>query len=126
MLEADFSRCSRRESDCDRMLVETANVFKSTFRRSDIVTRIERDQFAIMILDVYGPVADVIASRLMVNLDDFNDKGLLPYRITVSMGIVPFNPERPSAINELMANAEQIMSENRQGRQNLSLKWSLG
>ncbi len=113
------------ESECDRMLVETANVLKSTFRRSDIITRVDRDQFAMMILDVYGQVADVIASRLLVNLDDFNNKGVLPYRITLSMGIVPFNPERPNSIGELMVEAERAMSENKQGRQNLSLKWSL-
>jgi len=117
-------RTNYGDAACDRLLIEISNVLKSTFRRSDIITRIDRDEFAIMTLDAYGSSADIIASRLLGNLEDLNSKGSLPYRVTLSMGIAPFNPERPCSINELLTGANRAMSENKRGKHSSALMWS--
>jgi diguanylate cyclase (GGDEF)-like protein len=117
-------RNNHGDYEYDRALIETANILKSTFRRSDIVTRISIDEFAVMTLDVYGSSADVIASRLLLNLEKFNNKEILPYKITLSMGIAPFNPESPCTMMELLASADAELTKQKRSKRSSTLKWS--
>ncbi|MFC1845882.1 GGDEF domain-containing protein [Chloroflexota bacterium] len=112
------------DSEGDKVIVEISNILKSTFRRSDIITRIDREEFAIMTLESFGASANVIASRLMGNLEDLNSKVVLPYKVSLSMGIAPFNPERPCTINELLADVDRALSESKRAKHSSALTWT--
>jgi len=110
--------------ECDKALVETANILRSTFRRSDIVTRISSDEFAVMTMGVDKSNIEIIASRLLVNLAKLNNKEILPYKITLSMGIAQFNPECSCTMMELLASADAALRKQKRAKRIATLMWS--
>jgi GGDEF domain-containing protein len=55
--------------------------------------------------------AEILSTRLGNNLSDFNEKGRLPYRLSLSQGVVRHVPGRLTSIEELMAQADRLMYE---------------
>ena len=50
-------------SDID--LIETANILRETFRESDIIGRIERDEFAVIPIDAHRDSPGIMDERLL-------------------------------------------------------------
>ena len=87
----------------DMALNNTACVLIKIFRKSDIIARFGGDEFVI--LGVENPETDVemITSRLQKNLDAFN--------LSLSLGIVRYNPDQPCSLNQLIIKADALMYE---------------
>jgi len=98
----------------DRALIETANVLRETFRESDIIARIGGDEFLVLAIETDGFPTEVLTARLQENLEARNAKGDLRYRLSLSMGIARYEPERPCSIDELVARADRAMYEKKQ------------
>ena len=99
----------------DRALIETANVLRETFRESDIIARIGGDEFLVLAIETDGFPAKVLTARLQENLEARNAKGDLRYKLSLSIGIARYEPERPCSIDELVARADRAMYEKKQG-----------
>ncbi len=92
------------------MIVDTANVFKSFFRDSDIVARIGGDEFVILVQNSSDNGAEVIKSRLQKCFNDFNEKNSRPHNnLSISYGIAVFDPKNQKTIEELVKEADQLM-----------------
>jgi len=96
-------------ADGDRALVAAAEVFNRTFRDSDVIARVGGDEFAILATEADTENVDAIRARLQRALDTANRANQRPYEISVSVGIVPFDPERHDSVEELMATADREM-----------------
>jgi len=101
----------------DRALIETANVFRETFRESDIMARIGGDEFVILAIETNGSPAEVLVHRLQENLEARNARGDLRYELSLSVGLARYDPERPCSIDELLARADRAMYERKRGDQ---------
>jgi len=99
----------------DRALIETANVLRETFRESDIIARIGGDEFLVLAIETDGFPAEVLTARLQRNLQARNAKGDLRYKLSLSMGLARYEPERPCSIDELVARADRAMYEKKRG-----------
>lgn len=103
--------------DGDLALIDTANVLKATYRESDITARIGGDEFVVVPVGSSGDNIERITARLQENLVAFNAKSDRSYKLSISFGIVYYNPESPCSIDELIVQAEKLMYEQKRHKQ---------
>jgi len=102
-------------SEGDRALSETADVLRETFRESDIIARIGGDEFVVLAIETNGAPAEIIATRLQENLEAINAREGRRYKLSLSMGIAHYDPARPCSIDDLLAQADRAMYEQKRG-----------
>jgi len=100
----------------DRALRETGKILKNTFRESDIIARIGGDEFVMLAAETPTSNAKIIKDHLQANLDDYNSKENMPYKISLSLGMVRFNPRVPVTIGELLTQADAVMYKQKKGK----------
>jgi len=101
----------------DMALIDAANILKETFRKSDIIARIGGDEFVILAIETSWAVRDILAFRLQENVRHHNAVTKHPYKLSLSVGFSNYDPENPRSIEELIAEADRYMYEEKQGRQ---------
>ena len=95
----------------DRALIEVAHVLQETFRESDIVARIAGDEFVVLALETVDDSAEILAARLQTNVAARNARGDLRYQLSLSVGVACYDPEAPCLIDDLVAQADRAMYE---------------
>jgi len=93
----------------NRALVEAANVLRDSCRRSDILSRIGGDEFAILIADVDKNCADVVLRRIQRKLDSCNANAGRRYALSLSVGIVVANVAEHADLEQLLHQADALM-----------------
>jgi diguanylate cyclase (GGDEF)-like protein len=101
----------------DMMILETANILRRTFRQSDSISRIGGDEFVVILNGAKEADADIVASRLQNNLEDFNKTLNRGYKLSMSVGIAFYNPEDPASVDELLSQADKSMYEQKRYKQ---------
>ena len=101
----------------DKALIDISTILKEVFRESDIIGRIGGDEFAILAIDTTGETQDVLTMRLYNTLDTYNRPKGRSYQLSLSIGIAHYNPETPSTLDELMAQADILMYEEKRNKQ---------
>ena len=97
----------------DRALVKAAEIFRETFRSSDIIARIGGDEFVV--LAAIGPEesAEFLTNRLQEKFKDASAQWNHSYDLSVSVGLAHFDDDEGHSIEELMALADRAMYENK-------------
>jgi diguanylate cyclase (GGDEF)-like protein/PAS domain S-box-containing protein len=106
----------------DRALVDTAEILRKTYRDSDILARLGGDEFTVLAMGNSVKDADVLARRLQSKVDAHNNGGHRPYRLSISMGIVPYNVAKRQSIVELLARADEAMYANKRRKYETALR----
>jgi len=101
----------------DKALIESANIFKETFRASDIIARLGGDEFAVLAIDIKGTNPEVFTTRLQQLIDIWNNRENRKYKLSISMGFAYYDPENPRSIDNLIARADKLMYEQKQNKQ---------
>ena len=101
----------------DKALVEIATILKEVFRESDIIGRVGGDEFAILVIDTTDETREVLMKRLHNYLDDYNRLEGRSYTLSLSIGIAPYDPKKPFSLDELMAQADTLMYEEKRNKQ---------
>jgi len=108
----------------DRALTDTAMILRQTFRDSDIIARMGGDEFTVFLTT--GVDAEGLPSRLKKNINDHNKKAERPYKISMSIGLTRYDPEKPCSVDELLATADSLMykqkRDRKQGSQNPAIQ----
>ena len=95
-------------------IVKTAEVLRQTFRASDIVARLGGDEFTVLALAPSGDGAEeTIRKRLRAQIRLVNERRELPYELSVSVGIVPLDPQAQTSIEDLLRKADAAMYEDK-------------
>jgi diguanylate cyclase (GGDEF)-like protein/PAS domain S-box-containing protein len=101
----------------DRALVKTAELLKETFRSSDVLGRLGGDEFtALAAVEPDGGV-DKLLSRLQHKFESYNAQKLVPYKLSISIGLAQLTPDGAQSMEDLMAQADTAMYENKRGKQ---------
>ena len=99
----------------DRALATAAQILNETFRSSDILARLGGDEFVALAAIEIGEGAESLTDRLRKQFEASNAMRTRPYDLSVSVGVAHFEDERYS-IEELMAQADQAMYEEKRGK----------
>jgi diguanylate cyclase (GGDEF)-like protein/PAS domain S-box-containing protein len=98
----------------DLALTDAANILKKTFRSSDIIARIGGDEFTVLMVESQNPdIHEYAVENILRNVSIHNKKMKRSYRLSFSIGIASFNPENPCSIDNLLAQADTLMYENK-------------
>jgi|GEM_PF-2101575 len=91
----------------DRVLVRAANLFRETFRKSDIISRIGGDEFAVIALETTSVALPSLLDHVQSQLQKNNALKENAYDLSISTGGAYFDPENPSSFEDLMAAADK-------------------
>ena len=100
----------------DAALVQAAEVLRETFRESDVVARLGGDEFAVLAIETTRGGAGGWEDRLAENIARRNEEGARPYQLAMSVGSAVYDPRHPVLIDDLMAQADSAMYENKRRR----------
>jgi diguanylate cyclase (GGDEF)-like protein len=97
----------------DRALIKTAELFKETFRSSDVLGRLGGDEFTVLAaVDPDGGVEGLIR-RLNRKFQDYNLLRTAPYKLSISIGVAVLEVEENQTLEDLLALADRRMYENK-------------
>jgi GGDEF domain-containing protein len=74
----------------DRAIIEVSKIIDENYRRSDVIARI---------------------------VDAYNEKSVLPYKVSLSIGIAYYDPQNPCTVDELLEKADKSMYEQKKQKQ---------
>jgi len=106
----------------DKALIETATVFKETFRTSDIIARLGGDEYVALTVDMTEANSELFAARLQSLIDARNNQKNRRYRLSISIGCSYYDPENHSSIDELITSADKLMYEQKQNKKGILLQ----
>jgi len=93
----------------DKALTDVSQVLRKTFRESDIIARIGGDEFVVMAEESPEISIDSITKRLQSHLDAHNMTREEPFDLSLSLGIVRYDPGNPRLLDEMMTAADALM-----------------
>lgn len=100
----------------DLVLLEAAELLRTTFRKSDIVARIGGDEFIVLILDIPSQAVEGLMVRLEHTIRSRNQRPSRLYQLSLSLGTAVYDPGQPCSLTELIGRADAAMYSNKQRR----------
>ena len=100
----------------DRVLCDTAEVLRQTFRESDIIARTGGDEFLILAIESDNRSVETLRARLEGNLLAFQESAARPYMLGLSIGIATYDPLLDETLEQTLARADSLMYRNKQAR----------
>jgi diguanylate cyclase (GGDEF)-like protein len=104
----------------DEALSAMADIFRRSFRDSDIIARISGDEFALLLLDTHEEKTGVIFRRLQKNIEAFNTRSGAKFVLSLSIGMALYDCSQPASIDELLKLADKRMYEQKQLKKNMA------
>jgi two-component system, cell cycle response regulator len=92
----------------DRALIKVAEVFRKTFRNSDIISRFGGDEFAALVVDDFRNGVETITRRLRRNMDDLAAKER-HYDLSFSFGTAQYIFKSRLTLQRLLDKADQSL-----------------
>lgn len=118
----DFKEANDRlgHQEGDRLLVDVGLIIKKSFREGDLVARFGGDEFVVLAMETSRATPKTLRERLEERVELYNgrtkaDRG---YRLTLSIGVAFWDPEFPAALDDLIAQADARMYEDKKTRKN--------
>lgn len=98
----------------DRALIETADILTTFFRKSDIISRLGGDEFVVLMTD-HANQADqhTLAARFQQQVVSANASTHRPYKLSISVGIIDYNPDAPCSVEDLLSKGDTLMYANK-------------
>jgi len=96
----------------DRAISLAAACIKETFRRFDVTARLSGDEFVALIMEEPGRSAETICHRLQMNLAACAGAESA-YKLSMSVGVAHFDPDKPVTLQELMRQADTELYEHK-------------
>lgn len=104
----------------DAAIIKTAELLKETFRTSDIVARLGGDEFVVLAAIGEDETTDSLTDRLQMAFDTCNSQSNLPYKLSISVGVMHFDIDEDS-IEDVTARADRNMYEDKRRKQSQPL-----
>ncbi len=100
----------------DAILKAAATVLIDTFRQADIVGRLGGDEFAVLLIEGSEEANDfTMQQRLQENIDHRN-RAFPAFPLELSTGTALFDPANPCSLEDLIAEADRHMYEDKQAK----------
>jgi diguanylate cyclase (GGDEF)-like protein len=86
------------------------------FRQTDILARLGGDEFIALAIDMKPDQEFVVRERLAEVVNEFNATSGKPYALAYSMGCAAWNPSRYGSLDEMMAEADRRLYEEKKSK----------
>jgi len=93
----------------DDALKGLAGILKKTFRESDISARMGGDEFVVLALEGRPEDAENLAGKIRHEIALYNEDRSRPYNLSVSVGVVYYDPNAPVDLEQLVNEADRLM-----------------
>ena len=111
----------------DEVLQRIADLVRAALRKEDMVVRYGGEEFLVMLNEVPGPGAVVVAGRMRKSIEAAAiEASGNRFSITVSVGVAARLDEGPESIEDLLARAEEALALAKQRGRNRVVALSLG
>jgi len=105
----------------DQALIETSGLLKRSYRESDVIARVGGDEFAVLVIDAQDVTPEALTDRLHRSIAARNARAGQPYDLSLSVGAVRYDSDRPCTVFDLLSRADALMYEQkRANRQRVS------
>jgi diguanylate cyclase (GGDEF)-like protein/PAS domain S-box-containing protein len=109
----------------DQALVEAADLLRETCRKADLIGigRLGGDEFAILMFsdDITECCAHPVVKRIDKNIEERNKTTDSRYSLSISTGIVRYDPEAHSTVEEFLTSGDKAMYICKKERKNLAI-----
>jgi two-component system cell cycle response regulator len=89
----------------DQMLVETAKMLTQCFRASDIIARLEADEFAVLAIEPGNAEPGFFVQRLREQVQARNASGKHKATLGLSIGSTAYDPNQQRSVEQLLDQA---------------------
>jgi diguanylate cyclase (GGDEF)-like protein len=93
----------------DAAIRQAAKLLSATFRHMDIIARLGGDEFTVLAVDTGPGFCAILGKRLEADLDGYNAQSKKPYRLSMSIGAVPFDAGSTLSLAELLGQADETL-----------------
>lgn len=93
----------------DLAIRQAGQILTATFRHMDILARLGGDEFTILAVDTASDFQDILRKRLDAALAAHNAESRKPYRLSMSIGAVPFDQNSSVSLGELLERADETL-----------------
>lgn len=93
----------------DQLIITACNILKENLRESDVLCRMGGDEFLMILPNCSLGQADLVINRVNSQIESFNRKSLLPYKLSISIGVATFCRDTDMDIEELIHEADTNM-----------------
>jgi diguanylate cyclase (GGDEF)-like protein len=90
-----------------------SDLLRNSFRASDVIGRMGGDEFAILVTNIAANNTKVPLAHLDEHLRRYNAQTSQPYELSVSVGMICAAGDTDASLEELLAQADQVMYENK-------------
>jgi diguanylate cyclase (GGDEF)-like protein len=98
----------------DAILIATAGILRKSFRESDILARYGGDEFLVLATDAVNNSRERIYRNLKRQADMVNQSRTLKSYISLSLGVILFEPGQETNVDKLVAEADKALYEDKQ------------
>jgi len=95
----------------DQALKSATGILKKIFRGSDIISRWGGDEFMVMMINAECSDLESINARITRKINDYNGAAKHQFVISMSWGIVKYDPALPEDIEDIITRADTMMYE---------------
>jgi diguanylate cyclase (GGDEF)-like protein/PAS domain S-box-containing protein len=92
-----------------RAIIETADVLRSCFRKSDILARFGGDEFVVLAVETPASSEAALVGHIKERLATANSEPNRTYRLSLSIGVLPCDVTTHSSLDELLAKVDSLM-----------------
>jgi len=100
----------------DRILVAVAGILKETLRESDVIARIGGDEFVVLAMRSKRGGEKALLGRLEERIRSYNLVHPKRLRLSLSMGVVRYDPKKISSLEEFLAHADYFMYQQKRAK----------
>lgn len=104
----------------DQALIHTADILKKSFNHKEFISRYGGDEFIVIIEDKENIDLEKCIDRFEENLEKFNNMGLAPYRINLSIGGDYWNSASGESSEQFLQRIDSRMYEEKQQKKGRS------
>ncbi len=90
------------DAEGELALCDLANLLERTFHESDLVAKLEGDEFVVLALDTSFDTAKALSGNLEGSIQAFNAAHVRPYRLSASTSFRLHDQQRPQPVAALL------------------------
>jgi diguanylate cyclase (GGDEF)-like protein len=100
----------------DRALSAFGDIMRSTFRDSDLFSRIGGDEFVVLLTNSSPKNAELVMGKFNKAIEEYNLQAMRGYDLSFTYGLIDYEPGKYSGIEAFLSASDAIMYERKKAR----------